>query len=98
MQFASNSDYVIEIWRNEKGTLTYHILIREVGETELGHVSYAIKEKSGKWYIESGHGEYADEGIDGSLSIFDSFGLITKAKPVPPNTHPSNCRHPNKKD
>jgi len=97
MQSAPSSDYVIEVWRNENGMLSYHILIRNGSNAEFEHVSHAIKEKNGKWNIESGHGEYAQEGTDGALSIYDSFGLITKAKPVPSNTLPKNCRYPNKK-
>lgn len=97
MQAAASGDYVIEIWKHADGGYSYHQLIRNAGKEELGHNGYAVTKKDGKWQIHNGHDEYAREGAGGVLNIYDAYGLITTAKPVPPSTHPSNCRFPNRK-
>ncbi|MEP1230194.1 MAG: hypothetical protein ABJG88_05925 [Litorimonas sp.] len=89
---APDQDYVIEIWRNPNGTYSYHQLIRNLGQEELGHNSYAVIQKDGDWHIDNGHDEYARQKPDGRLEIYDPYGLITTAKRVAPNTHPSKCR------
>lgn len=92
MQAAPSGDYVIEIWKHSEGGYSYHQLIRSAGKEELAHNSYAVTNKDGKWQIDNGHEEYAMDGADGALNIYDAYGLITIAKPVPPSTHPSDCR------
>lgn len=94
MQFpnAPQQDYVIEIWRDQSGALSYHMLIRNSGERKLGHISYSIKSRDGKWLIDNGHGEYARKDAIGHLQIYDGLGHISTAKIVPANTSPDQCR------
>lgn len=92
MQAGPGSDYVIEIWRDQSGALSYHMLIRNSGKSELGHISYSIKSRDGKWFIDSGHGEYTRKDAVGHLRIYDDLGHISTAKIVPANTSPDQCR------